>query len=119
MHLNSIISFLGQSDEAKRLREFVIDLKEPTYGKLQKYHIEKIRHIVKELSMPQAKAVLKALASNDYVLIQGFPGSGKTSTIVALVQCLVAIGKSVLLTAYTNSAVDNMLLRLKKVSSFV
>ena len=41
------------------------------------------------------------------------PGTGKTSTISHIVGALTAAGMSVLLTAYTNSAVDNMLLRLK------
>uniref|UniRef100_A0A914YQ13 DNA helicase n=1 Tax=Panagrolaimus superbus TaxID=310955 RepID=A0A914YQ13_9BILA len=115
MHLNSIITLLEDSPEAKRLREFIIDLKEPKFGSIQKAQIEKIKPIVKKISVTQAKAVIKALAAKDYLLIQGFPGSGKTSTIVALVQCLVALEKTVLLTAYTNSAVDNMLLRLKEV----
>jgi hypothetical protein len=37
---------------------------------------------------------------------------GKTSTISCLVQLLVARGHSVLLTAYTHSAVDNLVLKL-------
>lgn len=40
------------------------------------------------------------------------PGTGKTSTIVQAIKGLVALGKSVLLTSYTNSAVDNVLLKL-------
>ena len=40
------------------------------------------------------------------------PGTGKTTTIACLVQVLVARGYSVLLTSFTNSAVDNVLLKL-------
>lgn len=40
------------------------------------------------------------------------PGSGKTSTIASAVRALLAAGRSVLVTAYTNSAVDNILLKL-------
>ena len=43
------------------------------------------------------------------------PGTGKTTTITCLVEVLVAQGKSVLLTSYTHSAVDNILLKLKQV----
>ena len=50
--------------------------------------------------------------AHDYVLIRGMPGAGKTSTIVALVRVLVAINASVLLTSFTHSAVDNILLKL-------
>jgi DNA replication ATP-dependent helicase Dna2 len=40
------------------------------------------------------------------------PGTGKTTAIAALVGVLVKANKSVLLTAFTNSAVDNILLKL-------
>ena len=40
------------------------------------------------------------------------PGTGKTLTITHLVQILVAMGHSVLLTSLTNSAVDNILIKL-------
>jgi hypothetical protein len=39
-------------------------------------------------------------------------GTGKTSTIVHAIQALAASGASVLVSAYTNSAVDNILLKL-------
>ena len=40
------------------------------------------------------------------------PGTGKTLTITHLVQILVVMGHSVLLTSLTNSAVDNILIKL-------
>ena len=52
------------------------------------------------------------MSSTDYTLILGMPGTGKTSTIVHAIKGLVAQGKSVLLSSYTNSAVDNVLLKL-------
>lgn len=42
------------------------------------------------------------------------PGSGKSSTLVNLIHILSVMGKSVLITSHTNSAVDNILLRLKE-----
>ena len=41
------------------------------------------------------------------------PGTGKTTAIAAIIQYLVEQRKSVLLTSYTHSAVDNVLLKLK------
>jgi len=41
---------------------------------------------------------------------------GKTSTIVALIRVLVRLNLSVLLASYTHSAVDNILLKLTRVS---
>ena len=43
--------------------------------------------------------------------------AGKTSTIVALVRVLHVLGLTVLLTSYTHSAVDNILIKLKKVDA--
>ena len=40
------------------------------------------------------------------------PGTGKTFTISQIIKELVRQGKSVLLTSYTHSAVDNVLLKL-------
>ena len=42
----------------------------------------------------------------------GMPGTGKTSTIAFTVRCLLALGRTVLVTAYTHSAVDNLLKKL-------
>jgi DNA replication ATP-dependent helicase Dna2 len=50
-----------------------------------------------------------------FVLLRGMPGSGKTTLIVTLIRLLVLMGKTVLLTAYTHSAVDNVLLKLLEV----
>lgn len=46
--------------------------------------------------------------------MNGLPGTGKTSLIVALVRMAVLLGQSVLLTSYTHSAVDNVLLKLAR-----
>lgn len=41
------------------------------------------------------------------------PGTGKTSTMVHAVKALLMRGVSILLTSYTNTAVDNLLIKLK------
>lgn len=53
------------------------------------------------------------LTAKDYALILGMPGTGKTSTMVHAVKALLLRGASILLTSYTNSAVDNLLIKLK------
>lgn len=73
-----------------------------------------VESILQELNSGQRKAVSKALAAHHYALILGMPGTGKTTTISCLVRVLVASGKSVLLTSYTHTAVDNILLKLKE-----
>ena len=52
------------------------------------------------------------LTAQDCALILGFPGTGKTSTIAAAIMALLHLGKSVLVSAYTNSAVDTILVKL-------
>lgn len=53
------------------------------------------------------------LTAKDYALILGMPGTGKTSTMVHAVKSLLMRGASILLASYTNSAVDNLLIKLK------
>jgi DNA replication ATP-dependent helicase Dna2 len=50
----------------------------------------------------------------DYLLVHGPPGTGKTAVIAEIVKRLHAQGQRVLLAAFTNQAVDNMLKRLEK-----
>lgn len=56
---------------------------------------------------------MQILTARDYALILGMPGTGKTSTMVHAVKALLMRGASLLLTSYTNSAVDNLLIKLK------
>jgi DNA replication ATP-dependent helicase Dna2 len=64
----------------------------------------------------QNLAIARALQMRDYLLIQGPPGTGKTSVIAEIVQRLTEQGQHVMLAAFTNQAVDNMLKRLNKES---
>ncbi|KAI3629188.1 hypothetical protein CBS9595_000260 [Malassezia furfur] len=60
----------------------------------------------------QRRAVAQALTARDYALVLGMPGTGKSTTLAALVRLLVAAGQSVLLCSYTHSAVDTVLAKL-------
>ena len=57
----------------------------------------------------QNRAVRLAIDADDFALIHGPPGTGKTYTIARIVEALVERGDSVLLSAFTNRAVDNAL----------
>jgi DNA replication ATP-dependent helicase Dna2 len=67
-----------------------------------------------DFNTEQNLAIERALQMQDYLLIQGPPGTGKTSVIAEIVKRLVQQGQRVLLAAFTNQAVDNMLKRLDK-----
>ncbi|WPB81720.1 DEAD/DEAH box helicase [Archangium violaceum] len=56
--------------------------------------------------------VTRALASPDFMLLEGPPGSGKTTAICELVQQCLARGERVLVCASTHVAIDNVLERL-------
>ncbi|PSP88049.1 AAA family ATPase [Halobacteriales archaeon QS_4_69_34] len=62
----------------------------------------------------QDRAVELAVGAADCALIHGPPGTGKTYTIARTVRALVARGERVLLSAFTNRAVDNALEALRE-----
>jgi len=62
----------------------------------------------------QNRAVQQAVGATDFALVHGPPGTGKTYTIARLVRALVARGERVLLSAFTNRAVDNALDALRE-----
>ena len=61
----------------------------------------------------QDAAVELAVGAEDCALIHGPPGTGKTYTLARTVQALVGRGERVLLSAFTNRAVDNALGELR------
>lgn len=63
-------------------------------------------------SSEQREFVERALASPDFTVLEGPPGSGKTTAICELIIQLVQQQKRVLLVASTHVAVDNVLERL-------
>ncbi|KAJ5027060.1 DNA replication factor Dna2-domain-containing protein [Bipolaris maydis] len=65
------------------------------------------------MNSDQRAAVSKVMCAKDYALVLGMPGTGKTTTIAHIIRTLVAQGKSVLLTSYTHTAVDNILLKIR------
>ncbi|XP_066591181.1 DNA replication ATP-dependent helicase/nuclease DNA2 isoform X2 [Prorops nasuta] len=85
---------------------------EPKFSRIRQIVIDNSAKFLTQLNENQRKAVLKALSANEYLLIKGMPGTGKTETIIALIEVLKSMGQSILITAHTHSAVDNVLLKL-------
>ena len=69
-----------------------------------------------EMNEDQVAAVNKVLNAQDYALILGMPGTGKTTTIAHVLRALLAEDKSILLTSFTHTAVDNILLKIRDIA---
>ncbi|KAM3718203.1 DNA replication ATP-dependent helicase/nuclease DNA2 [Dirofilaria immitis] len=112
LNLGNLVALMVDNKQMSKIRSLIIDMKPPIFSKMKKEDIVGISEIVRQLNCEQARAVVKSLMSNDYAIIEGFPGSGKTSTLVVLIRCLIYLGRTVLVTSHTHSAIDNLLLKL-------
>lgn len=99
----------------RKLLKRIVDLEKPRFRPLS----EQENYLVSQslVNSDQQQAMKHALSALDYSLILGMPGTGKTTTVAALIELLVKMGKTILLTSYTHSAVDTILLKLKEKSS--
>lgn len=105
---NILNLFMRGGDELRR--EVVVNLKEPRFSQVKKNHfIDKDGHF----NPDQINAFKKVLSAEDYCMILGMPGTGKTTVIAELIQFLMLKGKTILLASYTHSAVDNILIKMK------
>ncbi|KAL8105137.1 DNA replication ATP-dependent helicase/nuclease JHS1 [Apium graveolens] len=115
MRFNIVQLFL-QHEWNSHLRKMIVDLEAPRFDNgclfTQDPAVSYIRS-EETLNDDQRKAILKILAAKDYALILGMPGTGKTSTMVHAVKAFLMRGATILLTSYTNSAIDNLLIKLK------
>ncbi|MFQ3476074.1 AAA family ATPase [Halonotius sp. F2-221B] len=93
---------LKSSDDRK---DILFGRREPEFGDGEETFIDN--------NAGQNRAVNLAVNAEDCALIHGPPGTGKTYTIARLIRALVARGDRVLLTAFTNRAVDNALEALR------
>ncbi len=66
----------------------------------------------------QVKAIDSGAGSDDYTLVLGPPGTGKTTVILQWVKYFASQGKRVLVTSQNNKAVDNVLERLAEEDDF-
>jgi len=102
------------SGRARQLRTLVLGEWDPEPGALSKPRFDRVEPLETDygLNDSQREAIEFALSARDYALIHGPPGTGKTTTLVALITEAVARGSKVLACAPSNTAVDNLLERL-------
>ena len=95
-------AILTQSAEAK---DVLFGRREPAFADVEETFVPN--------NDAQDDAVALAVGAEDCALIHGPPGTGKTYTLGKTVQALVERGNRVLLSAFTNRAVDNALGELR------
>lgn len=95
---------------ARQIRRLIVDLEAPRFKAAPTQYIVSDRD---SLNVDQHRAIEKVMSAQDYALVLGMPGTGKTTTIAHIIRALTSQGKSVLLTSHTHTAVDNILLKLK------
>jgi len=110
---NNLAQLFYAEGDRRRL-ELVVDLRKPVFSKpYPPFSADEVtRTSSLKLNPSQLSAMEKVLSAEDYALILGMPGTGKTTVIAALIKEIVARGKTVLLTSYTHSAVDTILMKL-------
>jgi superfamily I DNA and/or RNA helicase len=62
----------------------------------------------KQLNPSQQAAVKAMVANNEMLIIHGPPGTGKTTTLIEGILQLIVQGEKIMVTAPSNTAVDNM-----------
>ncbi|KAJ7212100.1 DNA replication factor Dna2-domain-containing protein, partial [Mycena pura] len=108
------LAHLFYADGDTRRLELIVDLERPVFAESPAPIPPHLARHFECLNANQRDAVHKVLIAQDYTLILGMPGTGKTTVIATIIKVLVGMGKTVLLTSYTHSAVDNILLKLKE-----
>ncbi|XP_014279805.1 DNA replication ATP-dependent helicase/nuclease DNA2 isoform X2 [Halyomorpha halys] len=111
--MNNLTILMESTDRSAALRDLIIDLKIPTFSAKLSSKIKRIgEDIFARLNKEQVRAVLQAISAENYILIKGMPGAGKTTTMAALIELLTRLRLKVLVTSFTHSAVDNILINL-------
>ena len=114
----NMLALFSATELARINRQRIVDLQRPLFAPLGE-HKRTMETALKTVSFPlnpeQMSAVEKIITAEDYALVLGYPGAGKTATLVAAITALRAQGKSVLIASHTHSAIDNILSRLPDV----
>ena len=94
--------------KGKNALEYILNERDPKKNRDVPY----IAYIDENLNDSQKKAIENALSCENFFLIHGPFGTGKTRTLVELISQETRQGHKVLATAESNAAVDNILERL-------
>jgi DNA replication ATP-dependent helicase Dna2 len=106
---NNLVELLLNRFGSNRLLNVIVDLKPPVFNKLQRN--PELKDI--PLNADQQAALNKVASGMDYTIVSGMHGTGKSHTIVAIVEYLVTHKrKTVLVTANTHEDIDDLVVRM-------
>ncbi|KAI9187604.1 DNA replication endonuclease-helicase Dna2 [Blastocladiella emersonii ATCC 22665] len=113
MHHNLLSLFLPVHS---RLRELIVDLVPPRVA-ANPPDPGLLPAAAAALNDRQRRVIAQcAVHDQDYTLVVGMPGTGKSHTLAHLLATLVRMGLRVLLSSHTHSAVDTVLLKAKELA---
>jgi len=98
---------IAQGNRLSELRDILLAEKEPRFTRPAEF-----TPLGEHLNATQLDAVGLALSADDFAIIHGPPGTGKTTTLVEFIRQSLLRGERVLITSGSNMAVDNLLEKL-------
>lgn len=101
--LDALKNLENVKEDKKHLKNIILGKETPRFTKKEDIEIKN-----SELNHSQKKAVERSLEADDIFLIHGPPGTGKTTTLIEVIEQHIEEGKKVLATADSNVAVDNI-----------
>ncbi|RMY76547.1 hypothetical protein D0863_01865 [Hortaea werneckii] len=112
---NNLVSLMDSHPINTKLRQQIVSSAAPSFNppsQLPRLPNSQLG----EMNEDQQGAVSKVLSAEDYALILGMPGTGKTTTIAHIIRALLAEDKTILLTSFTHTAVDNILMKIRDIA---
>ena len=95
-----------------KLRDVLLGDEQPVFHASDKN--DSLASNITDLNESQIEAVRNALCTHDVAIIHGPPGTGKTTTVVELIVRAIERGDKVLACAPSNTAVDNLVMKLNQ-----
>ena len=105
---NLISLFSLQTPNSQKIKQLIVDSKPPIFLPLP----QNIPIMDLNMNEDQILAIKKAISSQDYMLLLGMPGTGKTTTVATIIESFLKLNQTVLIVSHTHTAVDNLCIKL-------
>lgn len=107
--MKKVLNELGNNKTLFKLFEQIHEeKKQPSSSSQDKLKVDIISFVNKKLNKSQQEAVAACMQNVQLTIVHGLPGTGKTTTLTEAIVQLVKAGEKVLVSAPSNTAVDNI-----------